>query len=345
MDKHLRVLRKSANALSNALNVTQVVDALLSQIVTAFSARGAMLRLLNPEGDELLLAGAVGLSDQYLHKGPVNLASSRIDQRALEGEVIIVPDVTREPGFQYPEAADREGLHAIIVVPLLVRSRVIGVVRVYLDSAAGLRPEDLLLLDTLADIGALMLEKTQMQSSVLRIAEALNSSLDLETMLQRVLAAAVTEMGLKAASIRLLDSKKQTMRLAAAYGLSQAYLDKGDIHVGKSAADRRVLRGETVVIYDVEHDPQYEYTEEAVREGIRSVLVVPLSLKDRILGVMRAYSARPRHFGTVATDLLTSTAGLVALAIENAELYAALEARYEDLKVDLAEWHHFLALG
>ncbi|MGQ9668016.1 MAG: GAF domain-containing protein, partial [Anaerolineae bacterium] len=75
------------------------------------------------------------------------------------------------------------------------------------------------------------------------------------------------------------------------------------------------------------------------------VLVVPLVIKDRPLGVMRAYSARPRHFGPMAVNFLRSVAGLVALAIENAQLYASLRARYEDLKIDLADWYRFLALG
>ena len=60
---------------------------------------------------------------------------------------------------------------------------------------------------------------------------------------------------------------------------------------------------------------------------------------------MRVYSARPRHFGRVGRTFLASVAELVALAIEKAELYAALQERYEDLKLDLAEWYRFLALG
>jgi GAF domain-containing protein len=47
----------------------------------------------------------------------------------------------------------------------------------------------------------------------------------------------------------------------------------------------------------------------------------------------------------VAIDFLTSAANLVALAVENARLYAALQARYEDMRLDVAEWHRFLALG
>jgi GAF domain-containing protein len=75
------------------------------------------------------------------------------------------------------------------------------------------------------------------------------------------------------------------------------------------------------------------------------VLAVPLRLKERTLGVMRVYSARARHFGPVSVHVLTSAADLVALTIENAELYAALQARYEDVKLDVAEWYRFLALG
>jgi GAF domain-containing protein len=152
-------------------------------------------------------------------------------------------------------------------------------------------------------------------------------------------------MWLKAASIRLLDARRQTLTLVASYGLGKAYVEKGKVHVTKSPVDQHVLQGEVVVLYDVEHETGFEYPVEAVREGIRSVLAVPLKLQEQALGVMRVYSARPRHFGPVAVKFLTSAAGLVALAIENAELHAALRARCEDMRLDLAEWYRFLALG
>jgi GAF domain-containing protein len=164
-------------------------------------------------------------------------------------------------------------------------------------------------------------------------------------MLEQVLQATVREMGLKAASVRLLDPERQVLRLVAAYGLSEAYLAKGDIHVARSPVDQRALQGEVVLLYDVGQVSGYEYPEEASREGIRSVLVVPLVLKEHTLGAMRAYSLQSRHFGPIAQSFLTSVASLVALGIENARLYAALQDRYDDLKLDVAEWHRFLALG
>ena len=194
-------------------------------------------------------------------------------------------------------------------------------------------------------MGALALEKVRLHQGLYRIAEVLNSSLNLQDMLRRMLDTVVHEMGLRAASIRLLDAKGQGLVLAAASGLSDHYLAKGPVLVAHSPVDQRVLGGESVVLHDVEMEPGFEYPREAVREGIRSVLVVPLKLQDRTQGVMRVYSARPRHFSNVGITFLTSVAGLVALAIERAELHAVLREQYEDLKLDVAEWHRFLALG
>lgn len=221
---YLGVLRETAHTLSGVQQESDVVHALLVQVVSALEARGALVRLLSPDGDELLPASALGLSEEYLDKGPVRVAESQVDQRVLAGEVVITPDVTREPGAQYPEAAAREGLRGMVAVPLLVRGRVIGVLRIYVDEVSALGREDILLVDTLADMGALVLEKIHLHQSLYHIAQALNTSLELQPMLKRVLAAAVREMGLKAASIRLLDPSGRTLRLVAAHGLSQAYL-------------------------------------------------------------------------------------------------------------------------
>ena len=345
MRARLCIVREAAHELSRSLEEQEIIQTLLTCVVSALAAHGALVRLLNPDGDELLATGTLGLSDAYLQKGPVRVAESQVDQRVLAGEVVVIPDVTSEPGFQYPAAAATEGLRGMVAVPLAVRGRVMGVLRVYVDSTDALHPEDLLLLDILADLGALALEKVRLHHSLYHIATALSASLELRPMLQQVLEATVKEMGLKAASIRLLDPKRRILGLITAYGLSQTYLAKGEIHTAKSPVDQRVLRGEVVVLFDVEHEQGFEYPDEAAQEGIRSVLAVPLKLKEHTRGVMRVYSAQPRHFGPVAITFLTSVADLVALAIENAELYAALQARYEDLKLDLAEWYRFLALG
>jgi GAF domain-containing protein len=164
-------------------------------------------------------------------------------------------------------------------------------------------------------------------------------------LLRQVLAATVMEMGLKAASVRLLDKSGKRLELVAAHGLSERYLSKGSVEVSKSPLDRRLLAGETVALFDVAGEEGFQYPAAAAAEGIRSVLAVPLRVKEKVVGVMRVYSVQPRPFTPVGIAFLQSVSGLVAVAIENAKLYQALRVRYEGLKEDVSEWYRFLALG
>jgi GAF domain-containing protein len=340
----LDTVRKTAHSLSAVLREAEVIQVLLNQLADALSATRVLVLLLNPDGDEFVFGGATGLSDTCLSKLQMGIHENTLNQRVLAGEPVSIADMAKEPELR-DTAQAHEGLKGVTAVPLSVRGHVIGAIHVYSDEVTSQAPEAMSLLWTLADLGALVLEKVRLRTSLYKIAEALSSSSDLNHMLQHVLKATVQEMWLKGASIRLLDGNGRILRLVASHGLSETYLGKGDIHVSKSEIDRRVMKGEVVVLHDVEHNSGFEYPREAAKEGIRSILAVPLTLKDRNLGVMRVHSARSRRFGQVAITFLKSVADLVSLAIENAELYGALQARYKDLKQDLADWHRFLALG
>jgi len=334
-----------AHAINRSLKLEDTLQAILKAVTENLGVRAALIRLLDADAQALKVMASVGLSEAYLEKGSVLLSESAIDRKILDGELVWVADVTHDPGFQYPEQAQKEGLCGMLAVPLQVRGRPIGALRVYSGEKRVFTAEETALLQAVADLGAIAIEKVQLHRGLFHIAEALSSSLELEPMLSNVLKATVNEMRIKAASVRLLDQKGKVLQLVAAYGLSHAYLDKGAIKKESSPIDQHVLQGEPVVLFDVATEPGFQYPEEAAREGIRSVLVVPLRLRGQTIGVMRAYSAQPRRFGPIATDFLLSVADLTAVAIENARLHAALKARYEDLKLDLTEWYRFLALG
>ncbi|MER3459610.1 MAG: GAF domain-containing protein, partial [Chloroflexota bacterium] len=80
----------------------------------------------------------------------------------------------------------------------------------------------------------------------------------------------------KAASIRLLDETGEQLKIAAAYGLSRKYLDKGPVKVSSSPIDQEALRGRPVIVADTAQDGRFQYPSEVLAEGIRSVLCVPL---------------------------------------------------------------------
>ena len=332
----LDILQNINVTLSGKLKESEVIQILLEQAAATINALGSSLDLLGPEEKHLHAVKAIGVAVEL--RGPEKpIIINDIDQQVLNGETMITSVSIGEQGSQRTIQQ--------VAIPLFIRDHPIGILRLYAETQFEISTDERKLLRILADMSAAAIEKIRLMQSLYRIAEALNSTLGLNTMLERVLSATVREMQLRAASIRLLDKKEQVLRLVSTYGLSESYRSKGEVHIRRSPIDQRVLKGEKLVLYDVATDPGLEYPKELTQEGIKSMLVVPLQLKDRILGVMRVYSAHPRHFSEVGIDFLTSVAGLVALAIENARLYEALQASYEDLKLDLADWYRFLALG
>ena len=218
---YLVTVQNTAHALSSVLQETEIVQLLLDRVVAALSINKALALLLGREKDQLVVAGALGLGDNYLKMIEQSSPTSRINQSALAGEVVRVAAVEDEPEFA-PGVAAAEDLKGLLAVPMTVRDHVIGILHVYVDRIEVLQPEEVLMLQTMTDLGALALEKVRLRRSLYRVAEAVGSTQDLETMLQGVLEAAVNEMWLKAGTIRLLEPKSKILRLVAAYDSAKA---------------------------------------------------------------------------------------------------------------------------
>ncbi|HID16904.1 TPA: GAF domain-containing protein [Candidatus Bathyarchaeota archaeon] len=165
------------------------------------------------------------------------------------------------------------------------------------------------------------------------IAKALGAAENLRAILNLIVKSAVDGLGLKAASIRLLDEDGKTLRLEAAYGLSAEYLMKGPVEVGKSPIDREAMKGSPVVVKEVEKNGRMlQYPDEARREGIASMICVPLVVRDKVVGSLRGYTSKPRDFSGAEINFLTALGNLGAIAIENARVNERLIRRAEMMK-------------
>ena len=166
-------------------------------------------------------------------------------------------------------------------------------------------------------------------TALYQAALTISSSLELDTALQSVVKSITEAMEVKACAVRLLDPRTGQLQFNAGYGLSGDYLAKGPVDVEHSPIDSEALRGEPVIIPDVAEDSRFQYKEAARREGIVSVLCVPLEVHGRAIGVMRVYTSQPCTFHEDDIQFLTVLASLSALAIENASLYESLKRSYD----------------
>lgn len=345
LQSELRALYVITEAISGPQTEEEILATILERTVTELGYRAATLRLLDAERQTLELKASYGLSSAYLHKGEVVPAHSGIDQRVLAGEQVVVADVRHDTDIQYPEAAAEEGLASVLAVPLALRERIIGVVRVYTAEQHEFSAEETRFLSVVSTLGGQAIQRAHLYTAFQAIANRLASSLDLSEVLATLLVQSVQELNVKGGAIRLLGPNREILYLAAAYGLSQSYLNKGEVKVAQSPVDQQVLRGASMQVEDVTQDEGFQYAEAARREGIRSVLVLPLRAHDATIGVLRMYSGQVRHFGAEEVSFVGTVADLGAVAIENARLHAALKARLEALKEDSDGWYRFLTFS
>jgi GAF domain-containing protein len=329
----LGLFYRIAHTINGSLDLDTTLQSILTAVHETLGLDAATIRLLNPDADALEPAASIGVGLDILEGLPAKVTPGGIHARVLAGETV----------HQHGMGPASDG--GLLATPLQVRGRVIGSLTLYCAARCNLDEPTVTLVQGVADLAAVAIENARLHTSLFRIAAAMTSSLELQPMLNQVLSATVLEMGLKAAAVRLVDPSGKRLELVAAHGLSEGYLGKGPVQISHSPIDQRVLAGQPATVYNVVEDPGFQYRAEAESEGIRSVLAVPLQVKERIVGVMRVYSAQPRSFTPVGIAFLQSVSGMVGVAIENAKLYEALQARYEGLKTDVSEWYRFLTLG
>ncbi len=162
-------------------------------------------------------------------------------------------------------------------------------------------------------------------TALYNVARVINASLELPQVLAEIVHCVTETMGVKASSLRLLDPRKKKLLLAATYGLTDGYIRKGPVLVEKSGLDRKALKGQSIWIKDAQTDKNFQYGGRAKEEGIKSVLVVPMDVGKRIIGVLRVYTGKVHEFGEKDIRFLEAVANLSAIAIENARLHEHLK--------------------
>ena len=153
--------------------------------------------------------------------------------------------------------------------------------------------------------------------------KAMVASYDLTAVLDLIVRDSMRIMGAKGAAVHLLQEGGQEMALAAACGLTDAYLHKGPITAEDGLTPKRP--DEVIMVEDTEHDPRIKYPRESQQEGIRSIISIPLVSKGKIRGDLRLYASSTHHFDPDEIAFLKILAGGAAVIIDNVRAWKALE--------------------
>ncbi|MDD5066966.1 MAG: GAF domain-containing protein [bacterium] len=174
-----------------------------------------------------------------------------------------------------------------------------------------------------------------------KISNAINSGLYLEDTLKLIVAVTAQAMRSNICSLHLVDREKQELVIRATQSMSQEYNKKPPLKIGEGIAGKVVLQNKPIMVKDITQEKEYKYQDIAKKEGLCSLLCVPLSLRNGVIGVLNSYTSYPHEFTETEIDVLKSIANLASVAIENSDLAARTKVIQEELdarkKIDRAK--------
>ena len=155
-----------------------------------------------------------------------------------------------------------------------------------------------------------------------------------ERHLEPILATATSElakvMEIPAVAVKLLSEDGETLRYVAAHGLPSELTREKVVHLDQSPLNQRIIDGETLVEARIAEDDTLQLRQELSALGIRSAVLAPLKVEDRVIGTLGFYSHAPDHFQSSDTDFLQLAAELVAIAIDGARAYESIETLMQE---------------
>ena len=167
----------------------------------------------------------------------------------------------------------------------------------------------------------------------LDLAANINSSMEIHEILNKLTVDVCDKLGLRGAVIRLLDEKRDEMKLVASHGISEDFLEKGRTTTIETA--QRALKGETLIISDAATDNRIAFKEAMQAEGLVSMIVTPIMTREKVIGVLRLYSETQRGYPEDILVMIKALAHQAGLAIQNASMFMQLQEDKNALEKDI----------
>jgi signal transduction histidine kinase len=344
--ERLSLLYQVSNVIHSTLDSQEAFQLIVSEAVRVMRASSGSLALINPTNSFLEIHAAQNLSSAA-RKLKLRVGEGVTGWVARHCQPARIGDVTGDSRY----VNVRREVRSELAVPLEVDGEVRGVINVDSERINAFSAEDQGLLQELAVQAAKVIKNTwlyeqlrlkvKLFESLGSVSRTINSTLNLDEALRVITKEACELMSARMCSLMLLDESGEWLELRASYGAGSAYIKKPRLSCAESLIGVVVRRKKPLQATNVQLDSRYQNVELARREGLVSLLSVPLVFADQSIGALSVYTAKPYNFSNEEIQILSALAELSAIAIEKARLYE----RVVDVEEQLRQNEKLSALG
>jgi len=329
--REVDVLHRITDSISNTLDLEAVLKHIVDVVVEVTKADACLLYLLSDNRDELILRASKNPHPKLIGRITLGLGEGITGWVARERTRVVIPsNASEDPRFKLFHNLPEDRYQGFVSVPIMAKKEVIGVINVQHKRPRRYREDELALLSTIANQvgGAIenarlydqMRRKALQLETLSQVSETVASSRIIDDVLQLIVTMTAQMMGSKICSIMLLDAETGELRIAATQSLSEQYRRKPNLRVGQSISGRAVQERRPIIVADVTKERDYMYPDLAAKEGLASLLSVPMMVRDKAVGVINSYTSVPHNFTSEEVRLMQTIANQAAIAIEHTTL-------------------------
>jgi signal transduction histidine kinase len=344
--ERLKLLYQVGKVIHSTLEPQEALQLIVSEAVRLMGASSGSVVLTNPTTGLLEIHASHNLPS-VATKLKLRVGEGITGWVVRTGKPARVGNVKQDPRY----VAARRGVLSELAVPLEVGGEIRGVLNMDSDRADAFSADDQELLQELAVQAAKVIHNTWLYEqlrlkaglfeSLASVSRTINSTLNLEEALRAITREACVLMRARMCSLMMLDESREWLDLRASHGAGEAYLKKPRLSVEESFLGVVARRKKPMQLENVRTSSHYQNVELARREGLISLLSVPLLFSGQVIGTLNVYTGKPYNFSNEEIRILGALAELSAIAIEKARLYE----RVVDVEEQLRQNEKLSALG
>jgi signal transduction histidine kinase len=372
LSRELREAREQQTATSEVLRVISsspgeldpVFNTMLENAVRICDAKfGTLFRCVDESFEAVALFGVPPAHAEFLRQRGLSqpIAGSGLDRLLQTKDVVCMADASTEAATS---AAARLGsARSHITVPMLKENVLIGAISIYRQEVRPFTGKQIELLTNFAAQAVIAIENTRLLSELRQrtsdlgssvgqlralgeVSQAVNSTLDLETVLSTIVSKAVQLSGTDAGTIYVFDEVRQEFNLRATYGMNEEMigaLTKQHIGLDEPGIAAAIAQREPTQVADLKDQAPTAVNEIISRAGYHALLLAPLLRGQDIVGLLVVRRRAPGAFPKSTADLLQTFADQSAVAIQNARLFSEIEEKSKELAEASQHKSQFLA--
>jgi len=340
----LQILHQISQSISCNLDLDQVLREIIDMVLHVVRGDSCLIYLLDEAQQHLVLRASKNPHPRIIGRISLKVGEGITGWVAKEAQAVAIPrEASKDARFKFFHNLPEDRYDAFLSVPIIAPTdRVIGVINVQHRKAHKHSDREKTLLSIIAhQVGgaienARLYQETQRRAhhlaTLAQVGQTIVSGKYLEEMLQLIANLVAEMMQARVCSIMLVDMKRNELILKAAKCSSLEYRQRSNLKIGRSLISRVIKEKRPLIVRDVTKEEEYRHPDLARAEGIRSLLSVPMIVKDRVTGVLNVYSAEERFFSEEDVRLLSTVADQAALAIENTKLMTEAQESQEALQ-------------